>query len=351
MPNSISVYILSWGSAFIPGLIYLLLAITYFNGFYMRRDRLLRLLRATDAKRYYQRVYDIADSDSDTSWNILADIRKAPYAVPLSICIVLATGFTVLSLMKVGLPLGFADKWYGFAQKLPPYSIAGFWGAYVWGLYDCLMRMRVRNWTPSSLQFVWHRLIIGIALGSLAGIPFKESYSALVAFGLGTFPVDTLKKWLQGTVAQRLKITEAAQIEIKPSWSTIQGLSQDTIDRLVEADVGTPGQLATVDPVSLMTKTNLEWRMVLDLIDQAILAGYVAEKIDGLRSLGVRGVIELAAIYERMSSPPETPQAEATVKAIASVLNQDPAAVHNLIRNVYEDPQVNLIWELWFKQI
>ena len=96
-------------------------------------------------------------------------------------------------------------------------------------------------------------------------------------------------------------------------------------------------------------KTNLDWKTVLDLIDQAILFDYSGPNGASLRTIGIRGSIELATTEGDLRSQDDAVVAEAKklVTVIATKLGQDEAGVRNLVNNAFEDIQVNLLWDLW----
>jgi hypothetical protein len=253
-------------------------------------------------------------------------------------------------LQRAGFELGLAS--IGSPLKdVSPTVIAGFWGGYVWGLYDCLKRFRVRTWTPHSQYFIWFRMLLGTALGAVAGLPLKVEYGPIVAFAIGSLPFDTIIKWLQSQASDRLKIQGQPDVAETPPWSAIEGVTQDTIDRLREADVPSLCHLAYTEPVSLNSRTSIEWQALLDMMDQALLAVYVEEKLPAFRKLGIRGSIDLVTHYTRLNfaeSSPRRVESEAVVRAIGTILGQEPAAVRGFIRNMYEDAQVNLIWALYY---
>src|SRR5262249_8563603 len=135
-----------------------------------------------------------------------------------------------------------------------------------------------------------------------------------------------------------------------PLWELIQGLTPDVIARLNEVGISNVEQLANEDPISLLQRTNLEWRTVLDMMDQAYLATYVEQKIAKLRAKGIRGSIEAAILWGRLQSADQNVQssAKALIQALVTDLDTSESAVMNLLQNLWEDPQVDLIWSLWF---
>jgi len=336
-----------WLLACFPGAIYPILAWGYLRGTQERRARAVAL--AQRAEKSYQRNY--LGTGAGETLDQVAALKRLPYAYPLVLTFLVATGFAAVSLVRAGIDLGLYEKWVDLIKKVSINAIAGFWGAFLWGTYDSLSRFRSRSWTPNAIHFTWLRLLVGPALGTLAALPFAASYSPLVAFALGSFPTDALRRWAQSLAADKLKFAADMQMPIRPPWSTIQGLTTEIVERLAEADISSPCHLACAEPVGLHSKTNIEWRTILDMIDQALLAVYLEEKAANLRPLGVRGAIEVAVLWPRLSAGgPVNVQALQTVEAMRAALALDsPAPVLNLIQNLYEDAQVNLIWELWFK--
>ncbi|MFB3779787.1 MAG: hypothetical protein ACE141_19360, partial [Bryobacteraceae bacterium] len=247
-----------WVLACFPGAIFPILLWAYLSGAMTRRERALSLAKV--AKGAYSQYFQISEADLDR----LAALRKGPYIWPVVLNFLMAAGLTAVSLLRAGMDLPLFPEWVELIrQNVGAHTIAGFWGAYLWGMYDSLVRFRSRSWTPNALHFTWLRLLLGAALGALAAIPFKTEYSPLVAFGLGAFPTDTLRRWLQALTEEKLKIGEK-QVSLRPAWTTIQGVTTDVVERLADADIASPCQLACAEPLSLHCKTNIEWRTVLD---------------------------------------------------------------------------------------
>ena len=167
----------------------------------------------------------------------------------------------------------------------------------------------------------------------------------------------TVRKWLRQRAAKAVGLDDEDE-GAGPRWSTIQGITPELLDRLTEADVASPAALANADPFRLFLRTNISWRHILDLIDQAILAGYVGEKIELVRPTGIRGAIEMGLLAERLlrldpdneRQKPIIESARATMRKIAQALGHDEDVTRNLIQNLDEDAQVTPIWNLWFEE-
>jgi len=282
--------------------------------------------------------------------------RWTEHVLPLVLCAVVTFFVSVTALCRAGFALGLPDATVSQLKQVPLVVLAGFAGAYVWGLWGCIERFRVVNWTPGFIHGLWVRTLLGGALASM--VPFPSGSELLAAFSLGVFPVATLRKWLQHQFGKKLGMGDEEE-GAGPRWSVIQGVTPELIERLAEADVTTPTGLANADPFQLFLRTNIIWRHILDLIDQAILAQYVGEKIRAVRAVGIRGSIEAALVAQRLLPPNEgddpphpsvVESAEATNEKLSFVLDQPTQVTRNLLQNLYEDAQVKLISDLWFEE-
>jgi hypothetical protein len=122
------------------------------------------------------------------------------------------------------------------------------------------------------------------------------------------------------------------------------------ISQVGEGGIDSTQTLAYCDPVKLFLKTNIEWIVIIDLIDQSLLFNYIDTKLAALRPLGIRGSIETAIIWERFRiGGDETTGAAKLMTAIGTALGVPNAetGVNNLIRTIWEDDQVQLIWKLF----
>jgi len=237
------------------------------------------------------------------------------------------------------------------AGMAPPAAVAGFVGAYLWSLYDLVDRFRVLNLPVGAVHVVWFRLLLGPLLGTYAqqlGI-FGTNFAPIAIFMIMAFPVADITKWLRDLASQRFSIGGPPPTA-PPLWELIQGLTPDVISRLNEVGISNVAHLANQDPVNLLSRTNLEWRNVLDMMDQAYLVTYVEKNIEKLRIKGIRGSIEGAILWARLHSndPTTKTDAAALIQSLAIDIGITENGVKNLLQNLWEDPQVDLIWSLWF---
>jgi hypothetical protein len=78
-------------------------------------------------------------------------------------------------------------------------------------------------------------------------------------------------------------------------------------------------------------------------MDQASLVNYAGERIADLRAAGIRGAIEMSVAGE----PETNPYVTDVVSFVATRLNETKEEARNLGLSLYEDGQVDLIWQLF----
>jgi hypothetical protein len=137
----------------------------------------------------------------------------------------------------------------------------------------------------------------------------------------------------------------------------IDGLDDGIAERLSELGAWDIQHLATSQPDELIMKTLYPPKRVVDWIDQAILITYVRRKITAFRALGIRGAIDLAVVYgdafglfPNAVEPPDSrkQRAQELLKALTQQSGLSDSALTMIGRSLFEDEQVNLIWNLWF---
>jgi hypothetical protein len=288
--------------------------------------------------------------DQIDNWRDNLDLNLAAYMFPAVICSLLsiAAGICLVSLHDPRNGMHLPSQVVQFIAQAQPSVIAGFAGAFVWGMYDFVDRFRILNLSPAGLHMTWFRLLLGPVMGYYLPFANKETLGPFLAFAIGTLPVPDIAQWARDKASSSLSITAAKSAV--PRWELLQGLTPDIIQRLMEADVSSVTHLANQDPINLLRRTNLEWRNVLDMMDQAYLCEYVDDKIDKARARGIRGSIEMAILHGRLQKPETRAEAELVVAALVKDFGTDDASVRNLARNLYEDPQVDLIWTLWYER-
>jgi hypothetical protein len=340
-----------WTLAALPGLLYPLLLWIYFVRFDERKNLIARLLeRSGEGGGAPLRRREGLKQKQE--WEGRLDLDRASYIPPALIACVISIAAAVVMLainLKTN-ELRLSPALLEYTKLATPAAVAGFAGAYLWGVYDFVDRFRILSLPPGALHMIWFRLLLGPVMGAFAQQLLAKDFAPVLVFALASIPVPSLLKWLQDTAAQRFAIGNQTPV-VPPKWELVQGLTPDIIARLNEVGVSSVAHLSNQDPVNLLRRTNIEWRNILDMMDQAYLATYVDDGISKLRAKGVRGAIEMAILCERAQNSDANTKATAmaVIQSIAQELGKDEGSVRNLAQNLAEDPQVQRIWSLWWQ--
>jgi hypothetical protein len=165
-----------------------------------------------------------------------------------------------------------------------------------------------------------------------------------LTFAVGTLPLSAIWSF----VRQRANL----QIDEGKHWESdlylVQGLTTSARDRLIAEDIDSVQRLAFADPIRLLFRTNIEWNVLLDAVDQALLIDYAGEKITKVRDIGIRGAIEMAELTERDKDDNtkwEIGHASRMLDLVGSALGHDHDAAYNLSYQLANDPVVLFVWE------
>jgi len=274
---------------------------------------------------------------------------KRNYFFPLAVVASIMFAIACIGLLRAHVEMaGFPPALAVLVGKLPIACLTAIAGAFVWGMYDLVARFRSIDLTPSSIHYLWLRLLLAPFLGYFVSVPAKDSAAIPLAFLIMTIPISSIRDYLQSQVKKKLGLPDDQAAE-KPNLGSLQGMNADTIDMLNDEGIVTVAQLAMIDPFKLLLKTNLEWATILDLIDQAILFNYIGDKLALLRPMGIRGSIEMACLQGGLSSkdPVDNTRGKDRAHDVATKLGQDDASTCLLIETLAEDLRVELIWQLW----
>ena len=186
-------------------------------------------------------------------------------------------------------------------------------------------------------------MVLASILAPLVCQAFTPAVAAPVAFGLGLFPIKDTVDFVRNAAKKKLEISIASVADTDIPLTLVEGMNKNVIDRLEEEGITSTVELAYYDPVKLLLKTNFQWAWVIDVMDQAILVNYVGEKIVDLRAAGIRGAIEMSIAGE----PEMNQQVTDVVSFVATRLKETKEEARNLGLSLYEDGQVDLIWQLF----
>jgi len=343
--------ILYWSLCILPGVPYVLLPVSYRRVLsYKKRTIESFMSKGTIFAAYVNRFGKQGDTQTavDKLFSLTYHWETYGLAIVLNLGVVVAG--MCIALQRGGISLGLPPGLDRLIASAPTTLLLSLGGAYVLSLYDMLKRYRTADLYPASLHFNWLHMIVAGFLGPLLSQAFAPAVGSVVAFGVGIFPLKDSLETAKDYAAKRLQLTAAVAAAERPTLNKLQGLTQDVIDRLEEEGIRSTEHLAYADPIKLLLRTNIPWVVIIDMTDQALLFNYLGEKTAALRSLGIRGSIEVAAIGQRLygDDPEDQRCARLAITLVAKRLayTGDDEAL-TLIRTLWEDGQVDLVWELY----
>jgi hypothetical protein len=191
--------------------------------------------------------------------------------------------------------------------------------------------------------------LIAGAAGAIAGELINDRLAWVVAFGLGLLPASAVQHFIVDQTRKRLNLPDVSPSTADPSLTLLQGWNADVAEKFKRAGVTSVQQLACSNQFQLFLRSNMEWRAILDLSDQALLVLYIGDAIHKLRPLGIRSAVELAdldwAIDDKTYFVGFT--YDEAISRIATALNSDERTTRLLIRSISQDATVGFLGELW----
>ncbi len=333
-----------WALALLPALLHPLIFLGYRRTLISKRAEVRRLTEGHATKLYrdaYRREPDYLFQRLYGNWL---------YIIPLAIIFCLVVLAAVAVLARAGLaPAGIPKEALEKIAAIPFPAIAGIVGAFIWGLYDCIYDAQLARLTPPALHIVWFRLLLGASLAPLLVAALAPGLQAPTAFFIPALPIPAFIAFGQKIANERLGIGPTSQSSEPATLHHLQGLTENVIRSLASAGVDSTQHLAHGDPINLFLRTNVPWKVILDLIDQALLFNYVGDKLLVFRPSGIRGAVELAALARSKGSrdPDLCRQANELIDNLASQSGTARVAIDNAILTAAEDLQQRLIAELW----
>lgn len=266
------------------------------------------------------------------------------YLFGIAMNLAVSIGVTACIAAWAKIPLNLPTSLELLAQKTSPTFSFAFAGAYIWNLYDLLKRYRSVDLTPAAFQFSWLRLLGACIVGPLISAGAAEGIKNVIAFGVGVLPLQSIFEYFADAASKKIGTT-SQKPAAGPTLHNLQGMTADSIERMDEERIDSTATLAYSDPIKLFLKTDMEWVVIIDVIDQALLFGYIGDKLSTVRPIGIRGSIEAAIIYQRLrfGDDKEAEEANALIAILAQKLELSVPETLNLLRTMWEDGQVKLL--------
>lgn len=345
-------HLLAWVLAALAASLYLLLYLSYCRAIGLNRQQVLELIekatrRCTELRS--QEAWNNISMNSAERASAMFDLKYTwtAYALPLF----LASTVTFLGVLAGFVKAGYsplpADLTRLF-NELPPTFLAGLAGAFLSGIWELIHRYRRFEFSPDSMHRMWHSLLAAPLIATLLSSAFTEGVAFIVSFGVGVTPWRELMGLVSEQARGVLRLAGSRAQEEEPTLHHLQGMTRELIDYLKEEEITSIEHLAYADPVGLLLTSNVNWVRIVDLIDQALLHGYLGDKCERLRPFGIRGAIEATELWMRATGGEQEKRAKAmeTLNEVAKTLELPVPAVRNLMTVLQGDPQVTFLRDL-----
>jgi hypothetical protein len=324
-----------------------------------RGETLTKYLSAYGGTRSSQRTAEDkskGEQEEQLIRNIVGQIFRLRYSV---LEYVWAVIFNVsVNILLVVLGLSFAGIKLGLPDLLRGYLMGNFYlqdivaggiGALVWSVYELSERYRFGDLSPDVIFVAGARVLFAGSAGAIVGVFVNDRFAWAVAFGLGVLPVSYTRSFVVERARKILNLPSPTISQSKPPLTALQGWNAELLERLARAGVTSIQELACTNQFQLFLRSNLEWRVLLDLSDQALLMMYIGEDVQKLYPLGIRSAVEIAEID--WSEDDKTFFSGFTrgqaIQKIAALLNSDELSVQMLIKSISVDATVNFLGALW----
>jgi len=372
--SEFGLWVIFWILVPLPAVLYLLYDLRRQKA---RADQLLRTLEGLDLAEFYMRTRRKRDyawwlEKTETEREALfkeivsrdfrTNLKYKDYLVPVLIV-------TLLNAVGWSQTLGFTFKIPSLGHTLinvPPAFAWGFVGAYLATLSTLIYKFTSYELGPLTYHGIYQRLLFSTVAAYLLGAIVKDTLTPLISFGIALLPYQTLWDTVSKRASAAIGSAEASGIPEDAALSNIEGLKDPNVrQKLIDLNITTTQALAMQDPLDLFFRTSFPLRMIVDWIDRAILYGYVGKKVDVLRIRGISGAIEMGGLVELSEKMPV--ESFHNGKIVMEELKKDfkdldPAKLYaqieeatglkheellNLIYNLYYDPMVDTLYELW----
>jgi hypothetical protein len=327
----------------LPSVTFPLLIYFYFRVLIQKREEIDRLFRGETLQKYLR---TFGRQKEDHLLEHYLDWKGYILPVILNMSLV---WIGVLAFLVHSNTISSGSLLFTLLAQCPSTLLVGFWGAYLWGHYDLIRRFSVIDLSATTLYHVWLRMQLGSIIAYLVGMTLKAPFDLIVAFGVGAFPLESLLGFFRSQVRSKLQWTSSSTPSETPNLHVLQGMTSNIIERLNEENIYSTQHLALANPIRLLMRTNFEWTIILDMIDQAILYNYVGDKMNLVRQVGIRCAMEFSDVrwYLEHKDVQYRRQGEIMLQELAKKLEWNPTSVKSLVYTLDEDSQLNFIYDLW----
>jgi hypothetical protein len=263
--------------------------------------------------------------------------------------------------------------WWGASEGTGKIAISSLAGAYIWVTYDLIFRVRQNDVVTSDINRATLRLLLSLPFGfaiaafagEVPGMTGTRATSAL-AFFVGSFPTDTVLKFMRRTAFLWLKLDANVEDDSLKQLMKIDGITTPVAERFIDEGIRTNLQLAYADPISLTIKSGMDFAFILSCCGHAMVRTYfndeqmkVVDKYGLLTGLEMITLNKALLGYDKIRNEaakagvaPKDPdveqkQAQQLLENFATALLLDPASARFIVDQIAADPYVGFTWWMW----
>ncbi len=240
---------------------------------------------------------------------------RGAFIVPL---ILLNSSIFMLTVLCIFVYLEHVTLGLGIDSKI---AIASSVGAYMYVVSDTVQSVRQRCLNASTIYWYVLRRLLAIPIGVALTLPIPEETRPIVAFALGTIPMDQIIKMLRSFVDEKLNLSKKE--EKTDQLVRLEGVTSRIASMLIAEGIDSIEQIITVDPVLLSIRTGLPFKFILHLGSQAIVRRHFGESAEKLIPLGIadaRSISALVSDLDKAEDTNEQKRAKAVLTAATSLL-------------------------------
>jgi hypothetical protein len=318
-----------------------------------RRD-LASLLSEHKILKKYQKRFP-SKKDLNTADEIAKDIfatyfSLGEYIVALVFILVTVSAAVIYGSARIGIPPPFLGDTLSAQIKSAAWGDAVFWalmGSYLWNCYDLIREVATFDLRPDVLTRMWLKFWVAAAVAAIFSGGVTVGLQSTLGFAVGLVSIPALFGAISDKASKILSI-KTTEGDTATQIKALQGASPAVIDTLADIDIQNTVELAYCDPMHVLMSTNMALAVIVDLIDQALLFNYMGADVAKIRGGGYRGSIEVATVGQNLrGDDDERKVAKQSVTDLTAMLGWKDQKVLDLVETLYQDLQVNLLWEFW----
>jgi len=227
---------------------------------------------------------------------------------------------------------------------------AGY-GAYVATLYFLVGRLNAHALSPRFLVNSAIKSAIAILIGLIASSGsafFTPNADGNITTKMMLFMIGFFHDWALGFIRKKaVELFQANQnAATELPLGMVEGVDDSAADLLDEMGVSSVQHLAMQDPLELSMRSLYPIKRVIDWVDQAILTLNFRDKIGGARELGMRGISDFVAVYDKAAAAGAKSQAGEVMTALAQKLGMSEAALYLMADGCRHDENVRFLLSL-----